>query len=83
MNITKELIMILLEILLLYNFSELPSLIHYFYFWYSIVYLIGRTCIVYLCAASINDESKKPLKIIRLIPTTGLCMEVSIPTYRQ
>ncbi|KAL5291382.1 Gr64e.2 family protein [Megaselia abdita] len=38
------------------------------YFWYSLGFLLGRTVLVSATAANINDESKKPIKVLQLIP---------------
>lgn len=54
----------------------MPSLVHAVYFWFSLIFLISRTLAVSLYSANINDESKKPLKIIRSVPKDGWCLEV-------
>lgn len=41
------------------------------YFWYSLVFLILRTFAVSLFAARIHDESKKPIEILRAIPSSS------------
>lgn len=57
-------------------FSEKHSFAHSFYFWVSLVYLIGRTLAVSLYSASINDESKKPLEVFRSVSRQDWCPEV-------
>lgn len=52
-------------------FRRLPFLINRIYFWYSLIFLIARTSAMFLLASSINDESKKPLKVLRSIPNRG------------
>lgn len=56
--------------------STLPFLINYVYFWYSLVYLFGRTIIAQFIAANIYDSSLKPLKLFQSIPCEGFCIEV-------
>ncbi|EDX09146.1 GD13803 [Drosophila simulans] len=60
-----------------------PSIWHALYFWFSLVYLLGRTLILSLYSSSINDESKRPLVIFRLVPREYWCDEVAgtIVTY--
>lgn len=41
------------------------------YFWFSLFFLILRTFAVSLFAARIHDESKKPIKILRAIPSSS------------
>lgn len=58
------------------SYSKLPYLINSIYFWYSLLYLIGRTCVVFLCAGSIHDVSRRPLKYIQTVPTCEWCIEL-------
>lgn len=46
----------------------MPSAVQTVYFWFSLVFLIGRTLAVSLYAAQIHEESKKPIKMLRAIP---------------
>lgn len=39
------------------------------YFWYSLIFLIIRTFAVSLLAAAINDESQKPIEVLRKVPS--------------
>lgn len=71
--------MFLMFYLILY-FSTQPSIAHALYFWYSLVFLIIRTLAVSLFSADINDESKEPLKVFRVVPPESWCLEVSIST---
>lgn len=57
-------------------YSKLPYLLNEIYFWYSLLYLIGRTVCVFLCAASIHDASRRPLEYIRHSSTAGWCSEL-------
>lgn len=59
-----------------FHFSKLPYAINNIYFWYSLLYLIGRSICMFLSAAAIHDASRKPLEIIRNTPTTSWCNEV-------
>lgn len=54
----------------------MPTVMHAFYFWFSFVFLIGRTLAVILYSAEINDESKEPLKVIRNVPRDIWCLEI-------
>lgn len=56
--------------------SSLPYLINNIYFWYSLLYLIGRTVFVFLCAASVHDASLRPLEYMRHAQTAGWCTEL-------
>ncbi|XP_050434748.1 gustatory receptor for sugar taste 64f-like [Adelges cooleyi] len=47
------------------------------YFVYSFSYLVGRTCAVSLCAASINDQSKQPRNVLFSVPTESYGVEVA------
>lgn len=49
------------------------------YFWYSMIFLIGRTFSVAIAAAQIHEESKKPLLVIRGLSTECWNTEVSFP----
>lgn len=48
------------------------------YFWFSLVFLVGRTVLMSLFAAKINDESKKPAIFIRAIPNANYSIEVGL-----
>ncbi|CAO1403379.1 unnamed protein product [Diamesa serratosioi] len=61
---------------LLNCFNPRPFPINTFYFYYSLFFLIGRTTVLFLMAVSIHDESKKPIKILRNIPTEGWNSEI-------
>lgn len=49
----------------------LPTLYRMVYFWFSLIFLISRTFAVSLLAARIHDESKKPIKVLRAIPSSS------------
>lgn len=57
-------------------FSKLYWPINYVYFWYSTLYLVGRTACVFLTAATINDESKSSLSVLRRVSSRNWCVEV-------
>ncbi|XP_039487027.1 gustatory receptor for sugar taste 64a [Drosophila santomea] len=61
---------------LLNVFNKLRWPINYVYFWYSLLYLIGRTAFVFLTAADINDESKRGLGVLRRVSSRSWCVEV-------
>ncbi|KAH8371104.1 hypothetical protein KR093_006242, partial [Drosophila rubida] len=61
---------------LLNIFNKLRWPISYVYFWYSTLYLVGRTACVFLTAATINDESKSALSVLRRVSTRNWCVEV-------
>lgn len=48
------------------------------YFWFSLVFLVGRTVFMSLFAARINDESKKPAVYVRAIPNENYNVEVRV-----
>ncbi|XP_055641419.1 gustatory receptor for sugar taste 64f-like [Toxorhynchites rutilus septentrionalis] len=52
-----------------------PSIAHTVYFWFSLTYLIARTLAVTMYAAEVNDESKRPIEVLRTIPREGWCLE--------
>jgi gustatory receptor len=60
------------------HFSVMPSFAHAFYFWFSLIYLIGRTLAVSLYSADINDESKRPIETFRAVPRESWCLEVNL-----
>lgn len=49
----------------------LPTFYRMVYFWFSLIFLIIRTFAVSLFAARLNDESKKPIKILPSIPSSS------------
>ncbi|XP_036337011.1 gustatory receptor for sugar taste 64f-like [Rhagoletis pomonella] len=61
---------------LLRSLNKMPSFAQLVYFYFSLFFLIGRTLAVSLCSASINDESRKPLRVLRCIPKESWCTEV-------
>lgn len=54
---------------LIVNCSLFCSFSSLVYFWYSLIFLLMRGFVVSFCAACINDESKKPLCILREVPS--------------
>lgn len=55
---------------------RLHTVTHTVYFWYSLLFLIGRALCLALCAARIHDESLKPLRVLHAIPRSSWCPEV-------
>lgn len=51
------------------NCRPLPTVLRSLYFWFSLVFIIFRTTAVSFSMARINDESKKPIDILRSIPS--------------
>lgn len=66
-----------LFVYILYFLRKKPSLTHTLYFWYSLIFLLGRTFILALYAAEIHVESRKPLAIFRKVKRECWCPEVS------
>lgn len=54
----------------------MPTTVHAVYFWFSLIYLISRTLAVTLYSAEINDQSKQPFKVIRIVPRESWCLEI-------
>ncbi|XP_058817464.1 gustatory receptor for sugar taste 64a-like [Topomyia yanbarensis] len=71
---TTNLYFICLQILnvsqkLLYIMSDI-------YYWFSLLFLIGRTATMFLCAARIHETAKKPMDVVSKIPNAGWCVEL-------
>lgn len=47
------------------NFRPFPTTFRAVYSWYSILFVILRMCAASFSMASVNDESKKPIQILR------------------
>lgn len=56
-------------------YSSMPSVAHAIYFYFSLIFLIGRTLAVSLYAASVHDESRRSLTYLRCIPKESWCPE--------
>ncbi|XP_055326856.1 gustatory receptor for sugar taste 64f-like [Sitodiplosis mosellana] len=50
-------------------FRPMPTYVHMFYFWFSIVFLILRAVAVSLSAAHIHDASKQAINILYAVPS--------------
>ncbi|KAI8118769.1 Gustatory receptor for sugar taste 64f [Lucilia cuprina] len=61
---------------ILKSIQKKPSFTHTLYFWYSLIFLLGRTFILALYAAEINEESRKPLVIFRKVKREFWCPEL-------
>lgn len=57
-------------------FSPVPDLVHGLSFWYSLLFLIVRSYGVCLYSSSINVEARKPIGILRTLPSQTWCVEV-------
>ena len=57
-------------------FRTLPYIINKVYFWYSFIFLIFRTTATFMYASFIVENSRKPLRIFRTIPTEGWSEEL-------
>lgn len=55
--------------------SPMPSVAHSLYFYFSLVFLVGRSLAVSLYSAEIYDESQRPIKVLRCIPMESWCLE--------
>lgn len=60
---------------LLFLLSPMPSVAHTLYFYFSLMFLLGRTLAVSLYSAEIYDESQKPIKVLRCVPMEYWCFE--------
>lgn len=54
----------------------MPTVVHTVYFYFSLLFLLGRTLAVSLYTADVNDESKKPLRVLRCVPKESWSPEV-------
>ncbi|XP_075162534.1 gustatory receptor for sugar taste 64f-like [Haematobia irritans] len=61
---------------LLKSLNKMPTIISMIYFYFSLLFLLGRTLAVSLYASAIHDESRKPLSILRCVPKESWCVEV-------
>lgn len=59
----------------LHFLRPLPTAFRVVYFWYSLALVISRTIAVSLSLASINDESKKSINILRAVPSQSWNIE--------
>uniref|UniRef100_A0A1B0D993 Uncharacterized protein n=1 Tax=Phlebotomus papatasi TaxID=29031 RepID=A0A1B0D993_PHLPP len=74
LSCTNDLYFICYQLLNIFN--TLPYTINNVYFWYSLLYLILRTLCLFLFTSEINDQSKRPLVILKTIPTYAWCVEL-------
>uniref|UniRef100_A0A182LWX8 Gustatory receptor n=1 Tax=Anopheles culicifacies TaxID=139723 RepID=A0A182LWX8_9DIPT len=73
LSISNNLFFICVQIL--NSMNSRPTLVHTVYFWFNLIILIGRTLAVAMFAAEVNDESKRPIEVLRTIPRDGWCLE--------
>ncbi|XP_017126641.1 gustatory receptor for sugar taste 61a [Drosophila elegans] len=57
-------------------FTKLRTPINYVYFWYSLIFLLARTSLVFMTASKIHDTSLLPLKSLYLVPNGHWTQEV-------
>nr|NP_001261226.1 gustatory receptor 61a, isoform B [Drosophila melanogaster]NP_523877.1 gustatory receptor 61a, isoform A [Drosophila melanogaster]Q9W0M2.2 RecName: Full=Gustatory receptor for sugar taste 61a [Drosophila melanogaster]AAF47421.2 gustatory receptor 61a, isoform A [Drosophila melanogaster]AGB93921.1 gustatory receptor 61a, isoform B [Drosophila melanogaster] len=57
-------------------FTKLRHPINYVYFWYSLIFLLARTSLVFMTASKIHDASLLPLRSLYLVPSDGWTQEV-------
>lgn len=58
-----------MKMIIFYCLRPMPSAIHAFYFYFSLSFLLVRTLIVTLSAAAIHDQSRRPLDVLRAVPS--------------
>lgn len=58
------------------HFSKMATMASTVYFWFSLLFVIGRTLALSLYSAEINDESKKLMDVFRAVPQVSWCFEV-------
>lgn len=56
--------------------------INYAYFWFSLLFLLSRTCAVFICASRIHDYSALPLKVLYMVPSDRWTEEVQRFTHQ-
>ncbi|EDW79897.2 uncharacterized protein Dwil_GK17771 [Drosophila willistoni] len=61
---------------LLRSLNNMPSIAHAVYFYFSLIFLIGRTLAVSLYSAWVHDESRLTLRYLRCVPKESWCAEV-------
>ncbi|XP_076164338.1 gustatory receptor for sugar taste 64f [Ptiloglossa arizonensis] len=61
---------------LLFSFNPMRGIIEKIYFGFSFGFLLARTTLVSLCAASIHDESLLPAPILYSVSGSSFCAEV-------
>ncbi|KZC11436.1 Putative gustatory receptor 64f [Dufourea novaeangliae] len=64
---------------LLFSFNPMRGIIEKLYFGFSFGFLLARTTLVSLCAASIHDESLLPAPILYSVSGSSFSTEVSFP----
>ncbi|EDV97687.1 gustatory receptor for sugar taste 64a [Drosophila grimshawi] len=74
LSCANNLYFVCVQLLNIFNKFRWP--INYIYYWYSMLYLVCRTACVFLTAATINDESKSALAVLRRVSSKNWCVEV-------
>ncbi|XP_034481334.1 gustatory receptor for sugar taste 61a [Drosophila innubila] len=67
---------------LLNIFTKLRYPINYAFYWYGLIFLLGRTCAVFLCASRIHEYSLLPLEVLYMVPSDNWTEEVQRFTHQ-
>ncbi|KAH8302984.1 hypothetical protein KR044_012872 [Drosophila immigrans] len=67
---------------LLTIFTKLRYPVNYAFFWFSLLFLLGRTCAVFLYASRIHEFSLLPLEVLYMVPSDGWSEEVQRFTHQ-
>lgn len=65
----------LICIRILKSFQSMDTFRQALFFWYALLFLIGRFVIVCIVAANFHEETKRPLKILDKVPASRWSME--------
>ncbi|EDV50088.2 gustatory receptor for sugar taste 61a [Drosophila erecta] len=63
-------------------FTKLRHPINYVYFWYSLIFLLARTSLVFMTASKIHDAALLPLRSLYFVPRDGWSQEVQRFAYQ-
>ncbi|KAH8398110.1 hypothetical protein KR215_005669 [Drosophila sulfurigaster] len=67
---------------LLTIFTKLRYPVNYAFFWFSLLFLLGRTCAVFLYASRIHELSVLPLEVLYMVPSDNWTEEVQRFTHQ-
>ncbi|XP_060653168.1 gustatory receptor for sugar taste 61a [Drosophila nasuta] len=67
---------------LLTIFTKLRYPVNYAFFWFSLLFLLGRTCAVFLYASRIHEFSELPLEVLYMVPSDNWTEEVQRFTHQ-
>ena len=68
---------LLLHLISVFSFRSRRFVVDKVYFWFSVVFLIGRTCFLFILCSTISENSRKLIVSLRAIPSAGWNHEVS------